>query len=205
MESGITVMTRNDFMKCCASGVCSCGALALVAPPGARAEGDPEITRRRFGRLVEILSQYLDEASRNKVWEALGRDHGKEYRGLTDKYKGDLPGFLAEIQKQWVEIAEYDAAAGTIRIVDKATACTCPLVDPKLTPPGILQLRNRLAKGSVFGGGREAGRSSHRGIHLAGRHEVCFPDSNPVNVPRGRARQHRLFLCLESRSACNPS
>lgn len=128
-------MTRNDFMKCCASGVCSCGALALVAPPGARAEGDPEITRRRFGRLVEILSQYLDEASRNKVWEALGRDHGKEYRGLTDKYKGDLPGFLAEIQKQWVEIAEYDAAAGTIRIVDKATACTCPLVDPKLTPP----------------------------------------------------------------------
>jgi predicted hydrocarbon binding protein len=137
-------MTRNDFMKCCAAGVCSCGALAIMAPSGALAEGDSAIdalqwkldfARRRFARLIEILGQNLDEPSRKKVWEALGRDHAKEDRSLTDKYKGDLPGFLAELKKEWVETAEYDAAAGTIRIVDRATACSCPLVDRKLTPP----------------------------------------------------------------------
>ena len=138
-------MTRTDFLKCCAAAGCSCGALTVISPSGAlAASGDSEIdalqwkldfTHRKFARLVEVLNQNLDGPSRKKVWEALGREHGKDYRELTDKYKGDLSGFLAEIKKHWVEKADYDAAAGTIRIVDKSTTCTCPLVDRKLTPP----------------------------------------------------------------------
>jgi predicted hydrocarbon binding protein len=93
--------------------------------------------QKRFARLVELLNQNLDEGTRKKVFESLGRDHGREYRFLTDKYKGNIEGFLNDIRTQWVEKAEYDAAKGTIRIVDKSTTCTCPLVKKGLTPPSF--------------------------------------------------------------------
>jgi hypothetical protein len=53
---------------------------------------------------------------------------------MVDKYRGNLDGFLDEARKQWVEKAEYDGAAGTIRIVDKSKSCTCPLVKAGETP-----------------------------------------------------------------------
>ena len=140
-------MTRNDFMKCCTAGMCSCAAVALLPPQAAPAESeDPELARlkwqvdfvqKRFARLVELLDENLDEAARKKVFASLGRDHGREYRFLTDKYKGNLQGFLDDIGKQWVEKAEYNASKGTIRIVDKSPTCTCPLVKKDLTPPSF--------------------------------------------------------------------
>ncbi len=68
------------------------------------------------------------------MWESLGREHGRESFALANKYKGDVEGFLAELRGQWVEKAEYDAAKGTIRIVDRSRACSCPLVKQGLTP-----------------------------------------------------------------------
>ena len=137
-------MTRSDFMKCCTAGMCSCGAVAFLPQQAAQAEpANPELeslkwrldfVQKRFARLVEILDENVDEPVRKKIWENLGRDHAREYRGLTDKYKGNLEGFLDDIRGQWVEKADYDAAKGTIRIVDKSPTCTCPLVRNHLTP-----------------------------------------------------------------------
>ena len=138
-------MTRKDFFECCAAGTCGCGAmLALASPSAQAAENNSEIDalnrkvdfmRAKFAKLVELIQKTVDEPSRVRLWEALGRDHGKDYRTLAERYKGDVPGFLAEIQKQWVAKAEYDPVAGTIRIVDKSPVCTCPFVDVKQTPP----------------------------------------------------------------------
>jgi len=127
--------------------MCSCAAVALLPPPTAQADtGSPELDQlrwrvdfmqKRFAALVDILSQNLDEPTLKKVWESLGRDHGRDYRFLSDKYKGNVQGFLDDISKQWVEKAEYDAAKGAIRIVDKSPTCTCPLVKQGLTPPSF--------------------------------------------------------------------
>ncbi len=138
-------MTRSDFMKGCAAGMCSCAGVAWLSQPAARAAepANPELdalkwkvdsAQRRWAALVQILDENLDEPTRKKVWESLGRDHAREFRSLTDKYKGNLEGFLEEIRKQWVESAEYDAAKGTVRIVDRSPTCTCPLVRQGLTP-----------------------------------------------------------------------
>jgi len=140
-------MNRNEFMKCCTAGLCSCAAAALLPAPTAQADsGNPELdrlrwqvefTQKRFARLIELLNEHVDEATRKQIFETLGRDHGREYRFLTDKYQGKVQGFLDDIGKQWVEKTEYDAAKGTIRIVDKSPTCTCPLVKMDLTPPSF--------------------------------------------------------------------
>lgn len=110
---------------------------AQAEPANAEIEGLKwrlDFVQKRFARLVEILNENVDEAVRTRIWESLGRDHAREYRSLTDKYKGNLEAFLDDIRGQWVEKADYDAAKGTIRIVDKSPTCTCPLVRQYLTP-----------------------------------------------------------------------
>ncbi len=136
-------MTRTDFMKC-TLGICSCAGLAVFQQEAAHAEsGTLEIdelkrrldaARKRFAILVRILNDNLDGPTRRKILENLGRECAKQYSSLTDKYKGNVNAFLDAIQRQWVEKAEYDEMAGTIRIVDKSKNCTCPLVDQSQTP-----------------------------------------------------------------------
>lgn len=131
-------------MRCCSLGMCSCAATVFLPTETAQAQpgnaemdalkGKLDFVQKRFAKLVEILNENLDEPARKKVWESLGRDHARDYRSLTDRYKGNLRGFLDDIQKQWVEKAEYDEQAGTIRITDKSPVCTCPLVKQGLTP-----------------------------------------------------------------------
>lgn len=138
-------MTRNDFFKCCTSGMCSCAAFALLPQEPVQAQsGNPELdalkwkldfVNRRFATLIGILNEKLDPATRKQILENLGRECAKNYRGLFDKHKNDIQGFLDAIQKQWVEKAEYDREADTIRIVDKSKTCTCALVNQGMTPP----------------------------------------------------------------------
>ncbi len=130
-------MTRSGFLKCCAAGACACVPTTAAEPAEDQIHAlqwKVDFAQRRFAKLVEIIDASVDEPVRRKIWESLGRDHAREYRSLTDKYKGDLKGFLAEIQRQWVKAVEYDEAAGTIRVIDKSPVCTCPLVRTNLTP-----------------------------------------------------------------------
>ena len=129
----------------CTLGMCSCAALALLPQEATQAESSSvevqELKRRldtartRFALLVRILRDNLDEPTRKKILENLGRECARQYSSLTAQYKGNINAFLDEIQKRWVEKADYDEKAGTIRIVDKSKNCTCPLVDESLTPP----------------------------------------------------------------------
>lgn len=137
-------MTRSDFMKC-TLGMCSCAAFAFL-PQEAEAQaesGNVEIdelkarldaARKRFAILIRILNENLDAPTRKKILENLGRECARQYSSLTDKYKGNIDGFLETIRKQWVEKAEYDKEAGIIRVADKWKNCSCPLVDQSLTP-----------------------------------------------------------------------
>jgi len=132
-------------LKGCSSGVCSCAAAALVPleAAGAQSEstevsalkGKIDACQVRFAKLVGILNQNLDPAARKKIFESLGRECARQYREMTAKYTNDLKGYLAMAQTQWVEKAEFDEKAGTLRIIDKGPGCSCPLVKTGMTPP----------------------------------------------------------------------
>jgi predicted hydrocarbon binding protein len=135
-------MRRSDFLFSCA-GLCSCTGLAALAAPAAEAQNpNPELdalqwklgaARDRFAKLVGILNQTLDEPTRKTIFNRLGRQCSANYRKMVSEHP-NVQSFLDAARKSWVESAEYDEKAGTLRIVDKATTCTCPLVLAGATP-----------------------------------------------------------------------
>jgi predicted hydrocarbon binding protein len=140
-------MTRSDFMKCCTLGACSCSLVAISATGTGVAQStnsevdalkaQREVIRIRYAKLLGILDEEVDQPTRKRIFEKLGRVCADQFRAITyDKYKNDIRGFLAAIQgpSGWVEKAEYNEKTGTIRIFDRSKTCTCPLVDEKLTP-----------------------------------------------------------------------
>lgn len=143
-ESEGPPVTRKQFTTGCAACLGSCAA-GLIQPQAASAQsgiseieilkGKLDAAQIRFAKLVGILSKELDPTTRKKVFETLGRECARQFRSLTDPYANNLKGFLDEAQKRWVETVEYDEQAGTIRIVDRSTTCTCPLVSESLMPP----------------------------------------------------------------------
>ncbi len=143
----MTEMTRSEFLKSCTLGACSCSLVALSATETAMAEsGNSEVDtlkaqrdaiRIRYAKLLGILDEEIDQPTRKRIFERLGRVCADQFRAITyDKYKNDIRGFLAAIQAPggWVEKVEYNEKAGTIRIFDRFKSCTCPLVEKGLTP-----------------------------------------------------------------------
>ncbi len=138
-------MKRSDFLKTCGAGVCGCGMLSVLAPFSARAENGEGQTaiapadnsqlmqtldesRERFSKLMSIMGEDLDGATRDKILARLGRECAQDYSALFQKYRGDLHGFLAKIKTAWVEKAEYDEKTGILRVIGKPSPCACPLV-----------------------------------------------------------------------------
>ena len=142
-------MRRDEFIKgLCTLGACSCAGFMLGTGGSARAEDKPNeeiealkwklnFMRVRFAKLVGILSANLDESTRKKVFECMGRECAKQFMDLTGKFKGNPEAFLEEIKKRWAKETEYDKEAGRIRVVDKSNHCTCAFVDEQLTPPAF--------------------------------------------------------------------
>ncbi len=144
-------MKRNEFLKTCGAGVCGCGVLGLLAPLSARAESDAgqtsaaksddsplkrqiDAAQERFAKLVSIMGENLDGATRDKILSRLGHECAQDYGVLFQKYRGDLPGFLAKIKTGWIERTEYDEKTGILRLIGKPSPCACPLVKIGRTP-----------------------------------------------------------------------
>jgi hypothetical protein len=103
-----------------------------------------EAARIRYAKLVSILEENLDESTRKRVFDSLGRGCARLFRSRTfDKYKEDLPGFLKSVEGPdgWAVKTEYDEKAGFIRVFDRGPHCTCPLVKE-----GSRQGRNGIAR-----------------------------------------------------------
>jgi len=144
-------MKRNEFLKTCGVGVCGCGLLGLMAPLSSRAEGkDGQTTvapadvkqlkeqldaaHERFAKLVSIMGEDLGGGARDKILARLGHECAQDYKALFQKYRGDLPGFLAKIKTAWVEQVDYNEKNGILRIIGKPGPCVCPLVKAGRTP-----------------------------------------------------------------------
>ena len=144
-------MKRNDFLKACGAGFCGCGVLGFLAPLSLPGEGKREQastvpndtdqlkaqldgSRERFAKLLSIMDENLDGAARDRILERLGRECSQDYSAFFQKYRGDLPGFLAKIKTAWVERTEYDERTGILRVIGKPNPCACPLVKIGRTP-----------------------------------------------------------------------
>ena len=139
------VVSRSDFIKsACLFGMCGCMGSALGSDQPKAGEGDSEEARNlresldfvqiRFAKLVEILDRNLDKATVSRVFEELGTECAHQFRYLSDRFKGDIDGFLAAAQERWVEKVEHDKQNRTIRITDRNPKCSCALVRQGMTP-----------------------------------------------------------------------
>ena len=132
-------ISRKEFVSVAtALGAFCCGASALMGQDGTAPNSEIEMLknqiafmRKRMARLVLAL----DEPTREKVLETMGRECAKEFSFLTEKYKGNVEGFLEDAKRQWIATADYNKEAGTIDIADSGTACTCAFVESGVTPP----------------------------------------------------------------------
>ena len=144
-------MKRNEFLKACASGVCGCGLLGLLAPVAARAEekqspatalpAECEQTkqqldgaRERFAILVTAMGEQLDDATRQKLLQQMGRECAKPWTPFFEKHRGDLQGFLVKAKTAWLERADFDEKTGVLRVAGKPGPCSCPLTKVGRTP-----------------------------------------------------------------------
>lgn len=137
--------TRSEFLKCCLLGACACAVPSAAAEEKSAVAANPEAewlrgqmdaVRIRYAKLVNILDATLDQPSKEQVFDSLGRECGRQFRSMTwDKYRGNIKGFLdfAQGPEGWMAKADYDEKAGTLRVVDRANKCTCPLVKQGLT------------------------------------------------------------------------
>jgi predicted hydrocarbon binding protein len=142
-------MNRGEFVRTlCTLGACSCASFALAGRASALAGEDSkaeleglkwklDFMRKRFAKLVGILSDNLDAGTRKKVFESMGRECARMFFDITGKFAGEPEAFLEEIKKRWAKETEYNQEAGKIRVVDKSDHCTCAFVDEKLTPPAF--------------------------------------------------------------------
>lgn len=132
-------MDRKTFVTSLATfGLCGCGAAVALAQ--CDEEDSPQVRdlkqrvafmRKRMARLITAL----DEPTRQKVLETMGRECAKEFGALLGRFKGKPEEFLAEGRRQWMERATYDKSSGTISVVDRSKSCTCAFVEPGVTPP----------------------------------------------------------------------
>jgi predicted hydrocarbon binding protein len=135
---------RRDFVKtACTLAACSCScpaAMLLAQDQGATTQlQEPPVdvamlqsklpaAEQRFAYLLETLDKQLGKKARIKIMEAVGRRCASNYMKLADKFKGNLKGYLDEIQKEWVAKVEWSEDGRTFRVFDKSPTCTCPLV-----------------------------------------------------------------------------
>ena len=115
---------------------CACGALLLAgAPLGAADAKAPEdwrlsFVKKRYGRLLEILSSRMDE----KTLKETLFDLGTYCSGLSDentkKFRGDLEGYR-QMTKRSVsgDDITYNWEKGVITMASgERTDCFCPLI-----------------------------------------------------------------------------
>ena len=132
-------MKRKEFIaSACTLGICSCAMVSggtLLAGTDEKEDWKLGFMRKRFARLIEILTTTVDQETKIKILENMGRACAKENLAFYEKYKNDPEGYLNEVKQKWAEQTEYNKEARTVRIIGKKTEkCFCPFVDHSVTP-----------------------------------------------------------------------
>ena len=129
-------MNRKEFLQNCACAVCPCAMVGLIAPGEAyAAEAKPPedwrlpFVKKRYAKLIEILSGKVDDSTLNDILRQVGYDCASGY-SLIQQHKGDVDGFIREFKQKANEDITYDRERGIITVVGpERDNCYCPLND----------------------------------------------------------------------------
>lgn len=139
-------MNRTEFLRSCSGGLCAC----IVAPgvsAGASAASDaagPEdwrlrFVRRRYAKLIGILSAKMDQKALDEVLHELG-----SYCSSTDarlsQYRGDVEGYCAHLkQTASGDDVAVDRERNIITVTSPARAdCFCPWISVENQTPAVV-------------------------------------------------------------------
>lgn len=134
-------MNRQEFLKTCAGGLCTCAVASTFGVTRLAAEEKPAkedwrlpFIQARYGKLLEILSTQLGEESLTETLRQLGR-YCASRTPLIEKHKGHVDDFIHESQQTSGETISFDREKGIIKVVGpERTTCFCPLVNCRTSP-----------------------------------------------------------------------
>ena len=136
-------MDRKQFLKGCACGVCGCVATGAIAPADllaadAPAAGDWRLgfVKRRYAKLIEVLSARMDERALSETLHDLGSYcSGSDPR--LEKYRGDFDGYEEHLAKTASgDTVTFDREKGVITVVSpEREDCFCPLISLQAGTP----------------------------------------------------------------------
>jgi hypothetical protein len=139
-------MNRKQFLRDCACGVCGCVAARAMAPGvSSAAEGAPaedwrlRFVRRRYAKLIEVLSNRMDEKTLNETLHDLG-----SYCSTTDDtvetYRGNFDGYREHLrQTASGDAVSFDREKGLITVTSPERAdCFCPLISLQAKTPKVV-------------------------------------------------------------------
>ena len=137
-------MNRKDFFKnACGLGICSCMGTGLISAnyvttnEGNATDWKDGFVKYRFAKLIDILDTTLDENTKNRIIEDLGKECSNA--SIAKDFKNDVEGYFNEIKNRWGENATYDREKGLIRIETPERDCVCPLIDSKKISKSVCQ------------------------------------------------------------------
>ena len=85
--------------------------------------------QERMASLINDMENELDQTTMASLLETMGRQCAKWNTEKCNRYKGDLNGYLKEIEGS-LEKIEHDKDNGIIKIIGKKNkSCFCPFVD----------------------------------------------------------------------------
>ena len=139
-------INRTQFLKNCSFGLCSCMTAGVLTSTGSfAAESIPtedwrlRFVKRRYAKLIDILSNHMNENELSDVLHDLGA-----YCATTDlklqTYRGDVDGYCEHIKKTASgDDVTYDRKKGTIiKTSPERTDCFCPLISLQNQTPKIV-------------------------------------------------------------------
>jgi predicted hydrocarbon binding protein len=141
----MNTMERKEFLQsACTLGMCSCAGVSFLSGGTLPASFDDTkkesdwrlgFIQKRFAKMIGGMDSTIDQETKTKILENVGRTCAKENAASFAKFKGDPESFLEDMKRQWAERTEYDKYTKTMKIIGKKQeSCFCPFVDKSMTP-----------------------------------------------------------------------
>jgi len=134
-------MDRKQFLTACAAGLCACATpCATQAAEPAKEDWRWGFLKRRYAKLLNILSETMDKPALEQTLFKLGTYCSSEYDKKLLSFRGNIPAFAEDLRKSSSgDIVTVDEKTGVITMTTpERTDCFCPLNGAAAKTPGVV-------------------------------------------------------------------
>ena len=139
-------MDRKEFLRNCAGGLCACTAASFIPAANLSAIETPKtedwrlpFVKKRYAKLLEILSRKMDEKTLNETLHELGTYCSSLGDEWTVKFRGDFDGFCKAVKQGLSgDTVTFDREKGVITMDSgERSDCFCPLIGCLYNTPKV--------------------------------------------------------------------